>query len=602
MRAEFAVALVAVLALVFGTPARAGETSFTVDGVEVTLTANWPATLNHGWQPVRVRIANPTDSDRTLSLVFTGNAGGSTDLVQRGVRVAAGATTQFEVALPARPSTSNAYFATCTVGGDREFGNVGAEQACDSTERIVLFASRAGPSTVSAADWATRLSAESEPRAPAPTPPAFRFAGPVPVATAIPAVPDHVRVAGIAYAELSALNEAYTSLHALVLDVGEGELPPRGVLDAIEAWVRTGGVLAIGGRGAHAVIAKEPALRAWVEPRFLTREAEGYAEYACGMGLLLVLEGDGVLVSAEQVAALNAALETLAPLDNEPLRSAFYLQIPGIEMPFRSLTLILILFAILVGPVNLIFVRRSKKPALLLLTIPAISILFSVGLVAFGIVAQGLDVRATSDSIGVLDQRAHVGSSHERRQMFVGLAAGPGLQPGPGAVVQRPLGDASDWRARNEYRVSVGESMTLAGSWLPVRTPTKISITTDRAARGRIDVEHGADGWKIVNGLDVTVKQLLFRDSAGELHAFEGPIVAGRSALAEPNGADGDALAAFEKERVLARHVQDGGPLPRGSWIARVDGSPLLDPCGLEYEEQVSDHVILGVVELAEGR
>lgn len=611
MRARFAAAFLALTTAFLGGLARAGEQSVEVDGVRVTISTNWPAALNRGWQPAVVHVANSTAEARTARLTFTCSPGPGTDVVVQEVRVPAGGAERFEIVLPARPHLPNAYSVSIEAGQRGFLSAVGATQASPAHERIVLVASRAGPSTVRVAGWATELSRESEPRAPpeASSAHAVRrgsatvLIGVAPGSAAAPTTaPEHVRVTGIAFESLSSLPEAYTSLHALVLDVGDGTPPTRGVLDAITAWVRSGGVLAVAGRGAGQFLSKEPSLAAWVDPRFRAGSPQGSALYACGLGLLLVFEGEEVLADSSQVAALNAAIELCAPFVSVAPHSTFDIPIPGIEVPFRSLTLLLVLFAILVGPVNLIFVRRSGRPALLLLTIPAIAFVFSIGLIAYGAAAQGLDVRATSSSVGVLDQRSHHGSSHERRQVFAGLAAGPGLCPGPGVVVERVADEALDWSTRREYRATYDSGLTLSGAWLPVRTPTRFSVSVDRAARGRIDIERTSDGWKATNGLDTRVEVLLFRDFAGDIHEFEGPIVAGRSATASADAPDAELLDELASADVLAAELAEGSFLPRGAWIARVARSPLIDPVGLEYEEAAGEHVLMGILELEEKR
>ncbi len=582
--------------------ARAGEQSTVVDGVRITVGTHWPETLNRGWQPATVHVLNETDDDRDVDLTFSSGMGIGTDVVTKSVRVRGRGVEQFELALPARPNASNAYTLTIQAGERRFIGNVGATTPSPVHERIVLVASRAGPSTVATAGWAAALSLESDPRAPETQESQFSpgIGIVTPGAAALPATPEHVRVGGIAFELLSSLPEAYTSLHAVVLDV-EGGTPTRAPLDAILASTRAGGVLAITGRGASEFVAKEPALARWAEERFLARTEEALPIYSMGLGSLLVLEGTDRLAQSDVVRVLNDSIEDLAPLDGR-VRRDFGLPLPGTEVPFRALTLLLVLFAILVGPVNLILVRRSKRPALLLLTIPAIAILFSVGLVGYGILAQGLQIRATSMTVGVLDQRVHQGSSEERREVFAGLATGSGLEPGAGSVVLRDQGGAFDYRNRREYRADYGESLALSGAWLPVRTTTRFRVTTDRASRGRVEVQHDASGWKIVNGLDVTVTRLLLRDADGEIHAFEGPIVPGRTAPAAAIGPTADEIKEFQDHRVLATSVREGGFLPLGTWIARVESSPLVDPLGLDYEAAHGRHILLGVLDLAEVR
>ncbi|MBL8861434.1 MAG: hypothetical protein JNK02_05425 [Planctomycetes bacterium] len=586
-------------------PARAGEVTGEVGGVRVTAGSYWPSTLNRGWQPLLVEVVNTTDDERFVELTFRGHAMLVQDVLERGLRVPARTSERIEVAVPARPSNSNAYMLQVRAAGElRHLGTVGAEQASGPQERIVLWASRAGPSAVDTAALAAALSAEAQPRVPSDETArrihGLGYGGVVRPRSA-GAASDNVRAGGAAYEHLAQSPEAYTSLHALILDVEGGNAPPRAALDAALAWVRSGGVVCVAGRGARELVRKEAALERWARARFRVGLDGPVESFACGLGLLVVVDGDAHVTSGAVVAALNAAAEALAPLD-AAARRGFELEIPGIDVPLRPLTLLLVLFALLVGPVNLILVRRSRRPALLLLTIPGLALLFALGLVGYGIVAQGLDIRATSSTVGVLDQRARQGSIEERRQLFAGLATGPGLVPGPGTAVLRVDRAGWDFRDRREYRIEHGEVVALGGSWLPVRTSTPLRVTTDRAARGRVELARASDGWLATNGLESQILFLVYRDPEGELHAFPGPIELGGTAASRPATTRDADVASLFQARVLARDVLVDGPLPRGAWLARLARSPLVDPLGLDYEEVRGDHVLLGVLDLEGGR
>jgi len=610
VRARIAAFLVVVSALV--PVARAGEKSAEIDGCRVTVSSAWPSKLNSGWQPLAVRVESARDVEVVLHLSFRNGNGPVNDTLTRTVTLPPHGVERFELAAPARPQFQNSYDLTIRSGKQQAYlPDLGAEESCIPANRIVLVASGDGGSSVDVARWGTALSNESAPRVPADAQHAHILGmgyGRGRVTSSTPGtpatVPENVIVGTVSHGQLSALPEAYTSLHALVLDPAAGA-PPRAAFDAILSWLRSGGIVAVYGPGAEDLVAREPALAAWAEPRFLTAHSDGVSTYVCGLGLLLVGESRETMSGAaenSQVTALNAAIEHVSPLDKPARRSAFELRIPGIDVPFRPLTVLLVLFAILVGPVNLIFVRRSKRPALLLLTIPAIALVFSVGLIAYGALAQGLDVRVASQSRGVLDQRSHHGSSHERRITFAGLAWGGGLRPGPGVVVQRDTDVSSDWSQMREYRAAYGEALELEGAWLPVRNPTPHYVSVDRAARGRVDVKRGADGWTVTNGLSSPIRRLLLRDAEGAVHAFEGPIAPGRTATAEADGPEDADMESFGGKDLLSHPVQDDGFLPRGTWLARVEASPLLDPCGVEYDEVASDHLVLGILDLAEAR
>lgn len=584
----------------------AGEKWAEVDGVRVGVSSAWPSKLNQGWQPLAVRLESERDTEAVVLLSFRNGNGPVNDQITRRVVLPARGFARFEIAAPVRPNHQNSYRSTIEVGDvSRSFGDVGSQQSCPDVNRVVLVASRTA-TTVDAARWSLELSTEADPRLPAgarltamalvpPAPPAVAVWPPL---TPPPPRPDNVVVGVARHEELSALAEAYSSLDALVIDPSSGP-PPRAAFDAILAWGRSGGVVAVLGEGAAELVAGETALSAWAEPRFRASEIDGVSSYVFGLGVLLVAESSAPLADLAQVVALNRAIEAVAPLDAPAPRSRFELGLPGLEIPFRPLVVLLVLFAIVIGPLNLILVRRSKRPALLLLTIPVIALCFSVGLIVYGTASHGLDVRVASQTRGVLDQRSHHGTSHERRITFAGLAAGTGLRPGPGTVVQRVHGTRMG-PSNSEYTVSYDETLDLAGAWLPVRTPTQHYVTVDRTARGRVDVKRGADGWTVTNGLATTIRHLVLRDAEGESHSFAGPLAPGLTAKA---GAAGTAINdPFQARELLTLRGEDGAFQPRATWIARVAASPMIDTCGLEYEEVVTDHLVLGVLDLEEAR
>jgi hypothetical protein len=149
---------------------------------------------------------------------------------------------------------------------------------------------------------------------------------------------------------------------------------------------------------------------------------------------------------------------------------------------------------------------------------------------------------------------------------------------------------------RNEYAASWIETFELTGGWLPVRIPTQHYVTVDRPAAERVDLKNGPAGWTLTNGLGTPIRRLVFRDEAGVMHSFDGPIAPGVRVTGE------SAAQPLPAEPLLSLPLQDGGFQPRGTWWAQVESSPLVDPCGVAYEEVLAEHVILGVLDLAEAR
>ncbi len=579
--------------------AGAGEKAASAGGVMITASSSWPTALNHGWQPLFVRADNGAQGARRVMLSFQCWNGPERDTINRSFVLPAGGSERFELSVPVRSQFDNGYNVLITVGGEVSWlSDVGAEQTAQNDGRVVLVVASAAHPAESVARWTTQLSDEARPRSSVAGQEerAIRVIGGKPAAK-----PEPVQVASTSHAWLPSIPSSYTSLDALKLDAREW--PAGAPAEALLGWVRTGGLLAISGIDSARATPIAQGVAPWMEPRFLVRSMPGFDLYAMGHGLLLVGGGLTPFADAAEIEAFNAALEMLRPWqpmaqpDVEPM-----LVIPGIDVPFRPLTLILLLFAILVGPVNLILVRRSRRPALLLITIPAIALVFSVGLFAYGAVAQGLDVRAASHSRTVLDQRTHNAATVEKRLTFAGLSVGAGLRPGPGVTCLRKNEAGYRWHDQREYVIELDDGVLFADGWLPVRTPTDHTFLIDRAARGRIEIAREADGWTASNGLDAPVRALVLRDARGDLHRFQGPIAPGRKAQADPTGPDGPEVARWRALRPLPCPLADGEWLPAGSWCAELESSPFVDACGIDYREVISQHTVLGILDMGEQR
>jgi len=269
--------------------------------------------------------------------------------------------------------------------------------------------------------------------------------------------------------------------------------------------------------------------------------------------------------------------------------------LPGLDLPYRPLTLLLVLFAVLIGPVNFYVVRRMKKPALLLVSVPSIALLFSLGLFGYGALAQGLDVRAASEAFTLLDQRAHHSSSAEVRTIFAGLSPGPGLVPGPGASAWREISNGN-WRDQVQCTIDFGANVVLGGNFMPVRTPTRQVLLTDRASRARVDVRPDGDGWIVENALGVGIRTILLRDFDGKWFASTDPIRAGQKLRISAGSAP---AARLDRTFVFAGLFDaETSLLPLGSYSALLDSSPFSDDFGVEARQvDPSFHHVVGILD-----
>ena len=560
-------------------------------GLRASVHAPWPDQLLRGYSPLFVELQNT--SDRALAVDLESrihNYRGLPATTKRRVTVAAKSSLRVELFTPVF-SWGNSQLEVKSAG-KKGTAYLGSFDTHGFSIHPVLVVTEREASASEIEGWAAALMTE-----------------------------EHTvggdRLPNIALATLPGLDlprrlESYTSLDALLVDTSDR--PPAQALEAALAWARLGGNLVLAGPNARAYAGELPGVAQWVEERFRLPDAQGAAApgvttYVFGLGRVVIVEESSFLAEPGAAAAVGRCLDQSPGFLQGATWSKWrWPRIPGLDrLPFRLLICLLIAFAVLMGPVNFLSVRATGKPALLLVTIPILALLLSLGIVLFGLGYQGIETEQSVRSLTVLDQRAHRADSVALRSFFAPLAAGDALRPGPLTVcfpdVEEESGGAS---------ISMGSELLLSGGYLPARQETNQQILSEIAARGRLSFAREGDGYTVENGLSVPVERLAFRDAQGRLFASPeeaGPIAAGARVSLEP------VLAAlpsvfnapsylFPLDVSIPGDPVPSSPwterLPAGSYLALVPENPFPDDCGLNASEVAGVHRVYGVLELSE--
>lgn len=596
-----AVARLAVLGTFLATllaPPSSGQSR--LSDVEVLVECDWPEVVDRGYVPARVELSNRSGEARRVEFSSSGGTWNLNLEARCTVQVPAGERMRFEVLLPTlvgsqSPGSGGSSGLYVTVAGDGEFFDLGTGTSGWSPgNRAVMVFGEEAPGRVAVAQLETDLQDPD-------------LVDPGASRRTIDRTGEFSLSLGAAAFDAMPLGPAgFSSLDAVVLDLGDG-LPTPEKLEALAAWVRTGGTLVVfGDASARERLGATDAFQAAFEERF--EVAPGAGVWRFGLGRLAVQAG-GSYGDARGAAFLKDALfETQEPdgpgapwmpASNGPWRAAGEtLEAPDFgRLPVRAFLLLLLGFAVLIGPVNLFAIRRLARPGLLLITIPALSLLASAGVLAYGVLHQGLGTKAVASTLSVLDQRVARVATVEHRYLFVGMSPGRGLLPAAGTTV-------FPRRVENEeltFEVRQGAGVELAGDFLPVRTPVEQVLTSARSARLGLAFEKAEDGgWTVTNRLETGVIQVLLVDLAGDVHVG-GPVGAGRSVpLARLSPAkDQEAVTTARLDLVRRTLLRDPQLVP-GSYLARLQENPFRDACMLDLEDQGSIHVLEGILSLDE--
>ncbi len=587
-------ALHALLALVVAVPARASDVTALLPDVQVEVRARsaWPAKLNKGWGPLRLELHNRGDQPARLRLGATAADWQNERTFRQSFELAPGERVDTELVLPAGGQWEQEW--SVRLRSQRsddwtEHNLLGCGGEADY--RAVLAVSDRPVVQSTVAQWSERLSRRAVT--------SYTSAG-------RPAVSDDMQVGHARYEDLARSWAAYTSLDLVLIDA-RSELPPEARLEAIAAWVRSGGVLLVAGARGHALALERGSLAPWLEERFRAPHVARDAQ-SCGLGLLVFHPTDEWIDDADLRDAayeLATAEQHMAPrLDGTSRASEAPILLPGIgEIPHRVFLLLLILFGVLIGPVNFLWIARKGRPVLLLVTIPAIALVTTLALLAYGIWFQGLDVKVASQSMTFLDERLHRSSCVERRRVYAGMSPGAGLRPEAGTALHfltSTGGGGGVPRVRSRLRIEKDPTLVLAGDYLPTRVPVEHILQSERAARGRLEASRVDGVLSVRNGLGARIESLVARDERGRWYSSEGLIEAGASAMLAPMDAPPDHTLASEPADILWQSDQRsrGELIPAATYLARLEHSPFRDDCGIETNEVSGHHRVLGVWDL----
>jgi len=588
----------ALFALVLSTSSLFAQSSDTivVGPLQVRVECAWPGTVTKGYQPVRITAISAGEQPEALGLTL--KAGYNNALrVQRTVAVGALETVTFEMLMPAYISNGRSFRLEASAGGEKASSNTLGQtgSASEYGHDVAVFAT--GPVEAGrGAKWSQALTPDPAKGSPTYWGARWRNLG-FNKDTDWDAKAT-VNVADVPFEAMSADWRAYTSLDFAVVDL-EGGAPARAELEALLAWVRTGGEVAFAAGSVNAELAKLDALAPWLEDRFLLEPSVGSPDvrrYQCGFGRILVAPTDKLLddkgLAAGVLSEMRSRIRTEwtpSPRASRGRGTGLSPAIPGLgTLPYRAFIVLMLLFGVLVWPVNFLLVRRSGQPVRLLLTIPAIALCASLLALAYGFFWQGVDIKTQSTTVAVLDQRTGIAENAEARSVYAGLAPGRGLVPGAGTAVF-PWGQVGDWNQGTTLRIDYrdGEER-YGGDFLPSRTQIRQALISNRATRLR--VEFAADG-QLTNGLGVDLEDLIARAPDGGWWQLSGKLQAGQTGqlveIAAPPASFAE-LTPFNELRDWT--------LPRGTYSATTTLPALRDPAGLELVDIAGYHSVLGVL------
>jgi hypothetical protein len=192
--------------------------------------------------------------------------------------------------------------------------------------------------------------------------------------------------------------------------------------------------------------------------------------------------------------------------------------VPGTgDVPVGWFMTLAIGFAVIVGPLNLWWVRRRGQPHLLLATVPAISLVTCAGLLLTAFLAEGIGARRHAIQVAIIDQGRHQVAAFTGCTWFCGLPPGSIALDADDRLLPFDTQDYEGRWRRDAYELALDwtAGQRAEGGWLPARVNRQLALTQVRPERRRVLVSAHPDGLRVQNGLDVAIARIVAIDAEG---------------------------------------------------------------------------------------
>lgn len=386
----------------------------------------------------------------------------------------------------------------------------------------------------------------------------------------------------------------YSSYDGVVVTGDELAQAPGPLSTAIFRYVEAGGTLLVLG-------ALEPPA-GWTErpdPRGLRSVHGGFGQCLVGPAKL-----SGLLFNQAQAFRDACARTQSALLRQGSQANELFPVVEKVGTPVRSLFVVMLLFAVAIGPMNLYVLSRLKRKILIFLTIPAISVGTAVVVTVYSFLSEGWQRHVRTECLTLLDETAHRATTIGWTAFYSTLTPGDGLLFSNDTELTYVASQGTDiYGSSRALTLDWSAGQHLRKGWLQARIPTHFQVRKSEARRERVPISRNPDGgFAATNGLGVDISELWFADATGAVFHATGVEAGSRAVLRRDStrrarGSPGAARTLFATAWVglpdrLAKAPES--TLAPGEYLAVVKRTPFLEDGLANLSQRHGSSIVLG--------
>jgi hypothetical protein len=497
-------------------------------------------TLNSGYVEWQFLITNKGDSERQVAIKVPADAGynyyaNSIQSLSRSVVVNGNSSSRISMFQPATMMTVND-IVTVYIDGRKQERSFSA--GAPTTSAHARYARRSGVYYGSSSSYGTSTRptillsrgvdenlvsrwgsvAIAPPPSPTSTSPGMYPMMPAPMVSGVVG-PNFAR----SLVPIDQWSTSYLRYHGLegVLITGREweDLNARspGIRAALMQYVEAGGILTLVG-----ALDPKSLPESWLRNE---KKRADYTVRSAGFGFVFhTVKTDQTKFSNELVDELsmnwNQASSQLTKMRGAYEANNSFPVVEDSGIPIKGLFVLMILFAVLIGPLNLTMLSRVNRRIWMLWTVPLISFLACFMIFGFMILEEGWTATTRREGVTLLDQSSGRTTTLGIIGVYSPLGIGSGLEfetnssltlQGQNDESREAISRSLDWS--NGQRLTEG--------WLAPRLPLHFAINKVENRKERLTF-HTADGTiSVVNGLGVDIVNLWYADAKGNIHSLK---------------------------------------------------------------------------------
>ena len=251
---------------------------------------------------------------------------------------------------------------------------------------------------------------------------------------------------------------------------------------------------------------------------------------------------------------------------------------------------IMLIFAILIGPVNIIVLTRKKRKIWLLWTVPAGALAFTLILMVYALVSENWGGYTRSRTLTVLDENSRRAISLGRLAYFYPIPPGGGLR-------FSLYTEVSTYGINNSNRIFAVDwtnGQHFKSGWLVAKTPCHLLLRKNESRRERLEVHRHNGKITVTNGLGAHIQKLSLVDFDRKSYTVS-DLKPGAKAELVPWKNRGGSFRPNDLSRHFSAFDLNIGTdfkLVPGSYVAKLRRNPFVEP-GRKFSLKHQDEATL---------